>query len=70
MRVPRVSSVCEKMGYKKVSKPKSFKKGVHISPKHAAPGDVAWVGDCEGKTRRVCYFDVNMDPSDCRNVPC
>jgi hypothetical protein len=70
MKVPRVASVSKQMGHPKVPKPESFAKGVHISPKHAAPGDVAWVGPCEGKTRIVCYYDENMDPSDCRNQPC
>jgi hypothetical protein len=70
MKVPRVSSASKKMGHPKIPKPKSFAKGVHISQKHAAPGDVAWVGPCEGQTRIVCYYDENMDPSDCRNQPC
>ena len=47
------------------------KAGTHLSPSNAKPGDVAWVGPCEeGGTRIVCYYDQNMDPSDCRNQPC
>ena len=70
MKVPRVVSASKKMGNKKAAKPKSLANGVHISPKHAAPGDVAWIGPCENGTRIVCYFDENMDPSDCHNQPC
>lgn len=45
--------------------------GTHFSAKTASEGDVAWVGPCEeGGTRVVCYYDKNLDPSDCRNQPC
>jgi hypothetical protein len=70
MKVPRVASASKKLGHKSVAKPSSFANGVNISQKHAAPGDVAWIGPCEGGNRIVCYFDENMDPSDCRNQSC
>jgi hypothetical protein len=41
-----------------------------LSPKHAKPGDVAWTGPCIDGIRIVCYYDANMDPSDCRNHSC
>jgi len=70
MKIPRVASASKKLGHSKAAKPKSFAGGAHLSPKHAAPGDVAWIGPCDGNTRVVCYYDENMDPSDCRNQPC
>ena len=45
-------------------------RGLMISAASARPGDIAWAGPCINGMRIVCYYDVNMDPSDCRNVPC
>jgi hypothetical protein len=70
MKIPRVSAASKKMGHRKVAKPKSLVAGVHLAAQHAAPGDVAWIGDCKNGVRLVCYYDDNMDPSDCRNQPC
>jgi hypothetical protein len=49
----------------------SNKMGTHFSATNAKPGDVAWSGPCEASgTRVVCYYDADMQPTDCRNVPC
>lgn len=69
-KIPRVVSASKKLGHKEVPKPKSFAGGLSLSHQHAAPGDIAWVGPCEGNTRIVCYYDENMDPSRCTNQPC
>jgi hypothetical protein len=44
--------------------------GVVFSKASAQPGDIAWMGPCVGGRRIVCYFDENMDPSDCRSQSC
>lgn len=47
------------------------KLGVEVSPANAKPGDIAWIGPCEATgTRVVCYYDANLDPTDCRNQRC
>lgn len=46
------------------------RKGTHFSRTDAKPGDIAWMGPCDDGSRIVCYYDDNMDPSDCRNQPC
>jgi hypothetical protein len=44
---------------------------IEFSKRNAKPGDIAWIGPCEDTgTRIVCYYDANMDPSDCKNERC
>jgi hypothetical protein len=76
-RVARTASEADERGHeplqqfslKKLSAAKR-NKGAHLSSDNAKPGDIAWVGPCENGSRIVCYYDENMNPSDCRNQPC
>jgi hypothetical protein len=73
--IPRTATEAAARGHRKLSKKRAqgiiHEKGAHLSPKEAKPGDIAWMGPCESTgTRVICYYDQNMDPSDCRNVPC
>jgi hypothetical protein len=75
IHIPRTAKEASDAGHKKISKTAKsalvHAKGAHISSNNAQPGDVAWVGPCESTgTRVVCYYDKNLDPSDCRNQPC
>lgn len=45
--------------------------GIALAAAGAKPGDIAWIGPCEPHGKRViCYYDANLDPSDCRSIPC
>jgi hypothetical protein len=73
--IPRTAAQAAAGDHRKLSKKQAkallHEKGAHLSPNGAKPGDIAWVGPCESTgTRVICYYDRNMDPSDCRNVPC
>jgi hypothetical protein len=79
VHVPRTANEATKKGHRKIPKrletavarARSAHLGANISASNAKPGDVAWVGPCEASgTRVVCYYDQNMNPSDCRNQPC
>jgi hypothetical protein len=75
--VARTVGEAKRRGHKKISNAKltamtaSEKKNrMHFSRRDAKPGDIAWAGPCVNGNRIVCYYDPNMDPSDCRNQPC
>ena len=70
--VPRHTSEADRLGHAKIKNLQSalMAQGVHLSTNNAKPGDVAWVGPCVNGNRIVCYYDQNMDPSDCRNQSC
>ena len=77
--IPRTASEARKRGHKKITKKaaativraQNSHVGTHLSSNNANPGDVAWIGPCEASgTRIICYYDQNMDPSDCKDVPC
>jgi hypothetical protein len=73
--IPRTAKEATKIGHKKIGKRARVAllhaHGANISSSNAQPGDIAWVGPCESTgTRVVCYYDANMNPSDCRNQPC
>jgi hypothetical protein len=44
--------------------------GTHFPPQEASLGHIAWEGPCEGGTKVVCYYDEDMQPTRCFNVPC
>jgi len=74
---PRTANEADQLGHSKASNfnlvslgHEEKQKGVHMSAQGAKPGDVAWMGPCVAGIRIVCYYDQNMDPSDCRNQPC
>jgi hypothetical protein len=75
--IPRTFAEAKDRGHKKMRNVslkamKSAEKsaGVMLSAVGANPGDVAWVGPCIDGRRRVCYYDANMQPSDCHSEPC
>lgn len=76
--IPRTVHEANQQGYMKVEgfrisdlSRREKQRWTQVSPKFARPGDVAWVGPCEDSgTRIVCYYDDNLDPSDCRNERC
>jgi hypothetical protein len=70
--VPRTVAEADVHKHAKVPMPsaKDMAGGTHMSVQGAQVGDVAYVGPCEAGTRIVCYYDQNLDPSDCRNQPC
>jgi hypothetical protein len=73
--IPRTSAEAKKRKFKKTARPDAadprFKGSISFSKAQARPGDVAFIGPCEPTgTRVICFYDENMDPSDCRNVPC
>jgi hypothetical protein len=35
----------------------------------AKPGDVAFIGPAQNGNRVMCYYDANLQPTICRNVP-
>lgn len=70
-KIPRTVKEVDVAGHQKAGKPRVRGNGTHLSPEKAKPGDVAWIGPWEPNcTRRVCYFDEHMQPSDCRTQKC
>lgn len=70
-RIPRTVKEADALKHKKARKPRVPRTGTHLSVEKAKPGDLAWIGPCEPDgTRRVCYFDDHLQPSDCRTQKC
>ncbi len=72
-QIARTAKHADDRGHEKVAKRVTAAqraKGAHFAAEGAKPGDVAWVGPCQGGTRIVCYYNSDMQPSDCRNQSC
>ena len=75
--IARTVGEAKRRGHRKISNVRlstmaasARSQGVHLSTSGAQPGDIAWAGPCVNGNRIVCYYDQNMNPSDCRNQPC
>lgn len=76
--IPRTVAQAKKQRHAKIRNlsfaklaPERREGGIALSATGAKPGDIAWIGPCEPNGKRViCYYDANLDPSDCRNISC
>jgi hypothetical protein len=64
--VPRTLSAAKKAGHA----PSRSRVEMRLSSEGAKPGDIASIGPCENGNRIVCYFDEDMEPTHCVNMPC
>jgi hypothetical protein len=64
--VPRTLAAAKKAGHPAAKSPTETR----LSPEGAKPGDIASIGPCEKGNRIICYFDEDMEPTNCVNVPC